>query len=230
MVIKDVVNRLIPSIHRSREQQREVLASQLLGHLVEGLPWTSSALDFQVLRLLQNDIVLNERKSIVEFGAGLSTVFLARTIAQFSLETRLVSFEQDAEWVRRVDSWLPGDLDVQVIHRPLTEYSNSGEDLPFSVARWYAGVEPFLPDEIDLVVVDGPAAGESSIAFDRYPALKPCLDRLAVKFGLLLDDTNRHAEAMIAENWHNLLGDSVASFSISSATMFLGGNTWNITP
>jgi hypothetical protein len=51
-----------------------------------------------------NDIVLNDRRRIVELGGGISTVLLARLLAQVngSGERRLAAVEHDARWRRRV--------------------------------------------------------------------------------------------------------------------------------
>ena len=87
------------------------------------LPWGSGAMRPAGLVVVCNDIVLNERRRIVELGSGVSTVLLARLLAQGSTAgARLAAIEHDARWAR----WVAGQLaregvgdDVVVVEAPL---------------------------------------------------------------------------------------------------------------
>jgi predicted O-methyltransferase YrrM len=47
-----------------------------------------------------NDIVINDRKSIIEFGSGLSTIMIGRLIKKNGLDTRVLPVEHDEEWMK----------------------------------------------------------------------------------------------------------------------------------
>ena len=59
-----------------------------------------------------NDIVTNDRKSIVEFGSGMSTIMIGRLIKNNGLDSRLVTVEHDKGWV----DVLAGILRKESIH------------------------------------------------------------------------------------------------------------------
>ena len=72
------------------------------------LPWGSGAMRPAGLVEVCNDIVLNDRRRIVELGSGISTVLLARLLGQLSApgERRLAAVEHDGRWARWVVSQL----------------------------------------------------------------------------------------------------------------------------
>ena len=73
------------------------------------LPWGSGSMRPAGLVAVCNDIVLNDRRRIVELGSGISTVLLARLLAQVSADggdRRLAAVEHDARWRR----WVVGQL------------------------------------------------------------------------------------------------------------------------
>jgi hypothetical protein len=174
------------------------------------LPWGSGAMRPAGLVMVCNDIVLGDRRRVVELGSGLSTVLLARLLTQRSPDGdfTLVAVEHDARWAR----WVRRQLDhegigehVVVIDAPLTERVG-----PAGGLKWYdeaalaAGLDDALGAEpIELLVVDGPPAYAAGHGLGRYPALPVLRARLAAGGTVVLDDVERRGEQDVLRRWES---------------------------
>lgn len=156
------------------------------------LPWTSGAMRPAGLRRVLDLIVLDERDTIVECGSGLSTVLLARLLAERG-EGRLVSIEHDAAWAARTRRALRRERldDVVIVHAPL------------DAGGWYddTALQDALPPSIDLLLVDGPPAHDPRRALARAPALPRLAPRLAEEAIVVLDDADRDGERRVIAEW-----------------------------
>lgn len=181
-------------------------ALQLLPPLRPGYfsPWTTSALHPASLRVILHDLVLHKRRRIIEFGAGVSTFYLAKILRQEG-GGQLTAVDDSAPWLEQVrqelvklDLW---DDSIQLIHAPLEPCS-----LGIGGLSWYATDrirESLLPGLFDLVLVDGPFADSGERRYARFPAV-PFLrneNRLAPDFTVFLDDCHRRGEQDIATTW-----------------------------
>ena len=162
-----------------------------------------------------NDIVLNDRRRIVELGSGISTVLLARLLGQLSApgERRLAAVEHDGRWAR----WLVSQLvregvgdHVVVVDAPLraADCGCWGHAVVLDAAAVDAGLDEAMGgDVIDLLVVDGPpafAVGLEQLA--RHPALPMLWNRLAPGATLALDDLERPGEKEVLRRWEGEFG------------------------
>ena len=178
------------------------------------LPWGSGAMRPSGLVLVCNDVVLNERRRIVELGSGISTVLLARLLAQRSpTGGRLAAIEHDARWAR----WVAGQLaregvgdDVVVIEAPLPLGHPAVDE---QLWWWYdetavaAGLDTaFGGEPIDLLIVDGPPAFAVGHGTSRYSALPVLRERLAPGATVVLDDIERPGEQVVLERWEHEFG------------------------
>lgn len=179
----------------------DLLALEVLRPLLDAggyLPWTEGALRPAALVAVCNEIALGDRRQVVELGAGVSTVVLARLLRERG--GRLTSLEHDSQWARVVRSQLARE-DLTGVAR-LIEAPLEPHPLSLAGARWYptsAVVE--LPAEIDLLLVDGPPGYGEGMAHSRYPALPALAGRLASGCLVVLDDAAREAEAEIVARW-----------------------------
>jgi predicted O-methyltransferase YrrM len=170
------------------------------------LPWSSGAMRPAGLVEVCNDIVLNDRRRIVELGAGISTVLLARLLGQLSTsgERRLAAVEHDARWSR----WVVGQLaregvgdHVVVVDAPLRACSVAdGAPMWYDQAAVDAGLDAAM-GVIDLLVVDGPPALAVGLEVARHPALPVLRDRLAPGATVVLDDVERPGEKEVLRRW-----------------------------
>lgn len=165
------------------------------------LPWTSSAMRPSCVQIILNEICLNQRRTLVECGSGISTLYICKLLSQTG--GQLYSIDNDPAWQQRVREQLETyqistDV-VTFIDAPLTP-------CPLSPSRnsWYDMTvleSHFAEGQIDLLLVDGPIVSDLQAGDDRYPALPFFYSKLAEEFVVIMDDANRSAEQVIAQKW-----------------------------
>lgn len=169
-------------------------AWHVLRPLLDGrpyLPFSSGAMRISGLVHVCNLIVHRAPAQVVECGAGVSTIVLARLLAERGTG-RLTALEHDPGWADHVQRSLAreglGDI-ARVVLAPLED-------------GWYAadGVAR-LPGEIDLLVVDGPPADRPELAQARHAALGVLAPRLAPGTVVVLDDIGRAGEQDVLARW-----------------------------
>jgi hypothetical protein len=207
----------------SEAERADARAWQALRPLLdrgEYLPWSEWALRPAALARVTNEVALREPREIVELGAGVSTVVLARLLRERG--GRLTSLEHDAGWA----AWVTNQLDreglsdfARVVHAPLEPAEpppqhRTSPDPPYEGSRgtfgggggWYApAAVATLPNGVELLVVDGPPAGEPELAQSRYPALPRLEPLLAPGALVFLDDAERDGERAVLERWEREL-------------------------
>ena len=176
------------------------------------LPWGSGTMRPGGLVAVCNDIVLNDRRRIVELGSGISTVLLARLLAQVSAggDRRLAAVEHDARWRR----WVVGQLareaigdHIAVLDAPLQPRPAAGSSAWYEEAAVDAGLDSVMGgDLIDLLVVDGPPAFADGLGLARHPALPVLRARLAPDATVVLDDVERSGEQEVLRRWEDEFG------------------------
>lgn len=188
------------------------------------LPYTGSSLRPYCLLYIINDILANNRESIIEFGAGVSTILLARLVRANSLKTRILAIDHDHHWTEKTRSRLQEEglrECVDLVYAPLCA-------TPMAVdgSAWYD--EQLIEDSIgsrtfDLVLIDGPPAWEKSKGKARYPALPFVHKRLRRDSAIYIDDAHRSGERSVMERWtHNynipftIVGDTLGRAVIGS--------------
>jgi predicted O-methyltransferase YrrM len=172
---------------------------------VSYLPFSKASLNFTSMAILLNDIVINRRKLIVEFGSGISTILIAQLIKKNKLDgVKLISVEHNIEWLSLVDNLLKSNYlegIVELVHSPLLE-----NELCLDNNKWYS-TEPILlkikenKNKVDCVLVDGPEAWYAEVYRSRYPALPFIINFLGDNSIVFLDDSNRKGEIEILNMW-----------------------------
>jgi hypothetical protein len=185
------------------------LATSLLAFIVLGrafLPWTRAAMRPSTVVHILNDIFINDRRSIIEFGAGISTLYLAWAAKQKQM--RYLSIEENQGWAETIRAMLQdnGLKDYCELHWvPREDEAEAGRS-----NRWYNKTEVrrlIGKREFDLVVVDGPAAYQTGQEQARRPALDFLLpDHLFGRCAIFLDDAGREGERQIVSAWEATLG------------------------
>lgn len=169
-------------------------AWHVLRPLLDGrpyLPFSSGAMRASGLVHLCNLVVHRAPAQVVECGAGVSTMVLARLLAERG-EGRLTALEHDPGWAERVAGLLARE-GLTGVARVVLAPLESG---------WYAaeGVAK-LPAAIDLLVVDGPPADRPELAEARRPALTALEPRLVDGACVILDDIGRAGEQRVLASW-----------------------------
>jgi hypothetical protein len=156
-----------------------------------------------------NDIVINKRTSIIEFGSGFSTFCIAQLLKNNQINASFVTVENDAEWACELkEILLKMNLEkfVEIVLSPIT---NVNDSISREEQRtWYDSkvLKESLKDILafDLVIVDGPIG--TTTPYARYSAIPFLKEKLSDEFSVFLDDTNRADEIEIINDWHQLLG------------------------
>lgn len=192
------------------------------------LPWSSSAISPVTAARLCNELAINGRRTVVEFGPGVSTLVMAAWAEKARQPLTIVAFEENLAWIEVLSEQLnTGDYaSVRFVHAPL---SSPGQEYPMAVRRWYSANADDLPDApIDLVVVDGPSAYQPQWMYDRYPALPFVREYLSSRCAIVLDDSRRPGEAAIVQAWKASLSADWAVDRHLDAAWFTRGARWTV--
>lgn len=159
------------------------------------LPFNGGALRPICISYILNEIIINQRKNILEFGSGLSTILIARLLKKNNLEAQIITIEHNNEWANIIHEYLVNEnllKYVTIIRTDLKEI-----ETPLGNVNWYDYdiISNALNDKkIDLLIIDGPLANTEKIKYSRSPALFEMNKYLASDFCILLDDANRKGE------------------------------------
>ena len=205
-------DRMAAKWNRLAQRSNDARAAVELSRLgLPYLPWSDAALFPSALQVVLNEIEINSRKAIVEFGSGISTIYIAQVLSR--LGGRLVSFESDAEWATFVENRLAAlnlSQSASIIRAPLGACSLSKNGLNWYdqavVARTVQGLS------IDCVLIDGPPAYKAGYELARYPALPALQAHLAQDYVVFLDDIHRLGEQEILRLWADLFGIKFLSY------------------
>lgn len=195
------------------------------------IPFSAWAISPSTILHVLNDISINKRKAVIEFGAGASTFYIAKLIKTMQLPTVFYSVEADKDWAEELKKQLELmglSAFVKVIHCPQAKVpSNLGYK---EQETWYDTevLQDALSEapEIDLVLVDGPVG--ASTPFARYSAIPFLKNKMAANFSVFLDDVNRSREAEIAMEWQKVLKCRMNKKERYAA--FTNTNRFDVTP
>lgn len=168
------------------------------------IPLTRWSLSPNIILHVLNDICINNRQNIIEFGAGASTFYIAKLLKVLQFKAKFYSVESDKKWATELQRQLAiYELEnyVKVIYAPVTKVPSL---LSFKEqSTWYdVGILNEVIDvdiKFDLIVIDGPIGNESPFA--RYSALPFLKNKIAQEFSIYLDDFNRDQEKIIVKEW-----------------------------
>lgn len=146
------------------------------------------------------EVGLSKRpKVIVEFGSGTSTIVLAGLLARIHRrDGKLISFEQDGDWVASTRECLEEhDLDrvASVIQLPLGVTS---PEMPIGFIPTEESDRLLRAHPPEMIFVDAPSLVSGASRLGNVDLVAPFVKRDAV---LLLDDAFRDAELCIAAAW-----------------------------
>ena len=181
---------LLKSLSGGRKRDKRSLLDWL-GLPADALPNLGSwKADTMLLTRIVETVERLRPETVVELGAGASTLVTARALAMHG-GGRLTSFDQHGDFVEATRAWL-GEYGLSAdMHAAELVASPGGWP-----GRWYD--VHHLPERIDLLVIDGPpwtvhpfVRGAADSLFDRIP----------VGGVVLLDDAARPGERIVARRW-----------------------------
>lgn len=180
---------LLRSLHGGRLADKHALLDRLdLPH--DALPYLGSwKADTGLLTLVTDHILEHKPQLVVEFGAGASTLVLARAL-QKAGGGRLISFDQHEDFVGATRDWLADHgLKADLRAVPL----RPSEDWP---GLWYDHGP--LPRGIDLMLIDGPPWSIHPLTRGGAATL---FDHVSPGGTVMLDDGARPGERFVARRW-----------------------------
>lgn len=157
------------------------------------------ALTADAAALMAREIALNDPKTIVELGSGVSTVLIGRMLKQAG-RGRLISLDHDPHWAEQTRQHIRASQlqdYVQVLDAPL-EQQRFGD----KAYSWYRVPEEVRQaGEIDMLIVDGPPQSLDPEGTPRYPALPVFKPQLSSRAVIYIDDAKRPQEQAMIERW-----------------------------
>lgn len=205
----------------------DLVALSSLGALgCQYVPWSAWSMRPSAVATLVNEIALSGRRSILELGAGTSTIYLARAVAHWG--GMVTTVEEDRSWALAISRIIEDEglqAACSVHHIPVEEMPTGLtldlDEPPLGAGNenawprcWYSlsRLESIAPQMIDMLVVDGPAAGVEATELVRGPAVPLLKQHLAASFTIVLDDIARAGEAEIGALWARELGTPLQIF------------------
>ncbi len=171
------------------------MMKRVLDQISVFVPHTNSALDHRAIQIICNDILINGRKTVVELGAGYSTILIARFIEMNKLECKMLSFEENNDWHYMVNKIL-GDEKLTNYAKVYHAHVDNG---------WYTDQvlnQGLNESDVDLLIVDGPNAKTNKDI--RAQAKNYFESKMADKSMILIDDVDRKAEYRLLKDWQSL--------------------------
>jgi len=186
---------LLRSLHGGRIEEKHALLDRL-DLPRDALPSLGSwKADTGLLTLIADHILTHRPKLVVEFGAGASTLVLARAL-EMAGGGRLISFDQHQLFVDATSIWLADyGLCADLRAVPL----RASRDWP---GLWYDHGP--LPHDIDLMLIDGPPWTIHPLTRGGAETL---FDHISPGGTVMLDDGARPGERYIARRWRRLRPD-----------------------
>ena len=189
----------------SKGLYEEAHATKLLAQLsplIAGwsyLPLTDWAAGPEYYAHICNDMIVNNKKNVVEVGSGISTILLARLIKKNNLATKVISIDHDANWQAIVAQCLENDgirEFVEFVSSPLVQQGGY---------LWYDRSRIGLPKDFvaDTIIVDGPIGNVAMARYGALPYLKEYLSNDC--YTIYLHDTDRFDEQEVINRWVKML-------------------------
>lgn len=179
--------------------RNEEIPSFLLHELVHQgenyLPFTTSSLKFRALACICNDLVVNQRKKYLEFGAGLSTVIVARLIQKNGLKAHIYSVEEDKGWIDYIQHIIDKEgltPYVTLFHLPTKPSTSLSQAYTYDFETLRSQLDPSL--QFDIILVDGPAAWEKHKLNSRLGNAPFIAASIASEATVFIDNANRTGE------------------------------------
>jgi predicted O-methyltransferase YrrM len=187
---------LLRSLHGGTLAQKHALLDRL-DLPYDALPYLGSwKADTGLLKLLVDHILEHKPALVVEFGAGASTLVLARAMQQAGGGT-LISFDQHRDFVDATRQWLADyALEADLRAAPLKPSPGGWPGL------WYDHGP--LPTGIELMLIDGPPWSVHPLT---RGAAASQFDHIAPGGTVMLDDAARPGERLVARRWRKLRPD-----------------------
>ncbi|MCI5196632.1 MAG: hypothetical protein D3919_10485 [Candidatus Electrothrix sp. AW5] len=231
--LKNKVRKLLAS--KNKKNILDIIALSHLDPMVTMyLPWTSSSLRPSALVKILNDIIVNKKKNIIEFGSGISTIYIASLIRNIDIDNKIIfySVDHNENWInilKNILSKLNLSGNVKFVCASL-----EGTNLALENTDWYSekilNKQKFKGD-FDLILIDGPLAYTKELELSRYPAI-PYLHNnrlISNNVSIYFDDIDRAGEEKIVKILEEKYGYKfIRNYLEGSIAISFNGTAFNI--
>jgi predicted O-methyltransferase YrrM len=182
---------LLKSLYGGRKAEKAALLNRL-GLDPDALPKLGSwKADVGLLDWIVDHVDRVRPESVVELGAGASTLVIAQAMKVAGYRGRIVSYDQHADFVMATRAWLADHgLSADLRHAPIVSPTLKWQHL------WY-DLEG-IPDSIDMLLIDGPPWTVRPTVRGQAERL---FDRVARGGIVILDDAARPGERLVGRQW-----------------------------
>ena len=223
-MFKNSLDLFIKKYFKNKNEEIPAFLLHKLYHQGGYLPFTGASLRFRLMACITNDIVINQKKAVLEFGAGISTIIFARLIRMNNLDTKIVTVDHSADWISLLQKMLTDEgLNeyVTFVHAPIVKSA----DMEFSFEYESTAVTKALGDtKFDVVVIDGPIAWSSDKRMSRVSNIKYFIKNLEVRYTIFVDDTERRGEKVLLKQLQKELGIAPVKMDPTFASFTKGQN------
>ncbi len=228
------LNKTSSQLEHHAEKSDDIYCFSILQPLLIGLPYlpfNGGALRPFGIAYILNEIIINQRKFILEFGSGLSTIMMARLIKKNNLNSMIYTIEHNHEWACIITNYLKNEdllQYVKIIKTDLKEIQTS-----VGKVNWYEKykiLSVIKNEKFDLIIIDGPPANAENIKYSRYPGLTEMFPYFDQDFCLILDDSNREGEREIISTIKKIHGNLNISIVSNTLAVVRVNTTFNPIP
>ncbi len=149
----------------------------------------NSAANHGLLYLILRTLTSFNIESVLELGAGQSSLLLNAVNRVQGGKIDIVTVEHDQDWATNI----AGRVSHQVAHTALHPAQVDGRQIEF-----YAENHPLPSRPINLLIIDGPPAGHLAGSYNRLGSARYIPTALAEDFVVIIDDAERKGEAALA--------------------------------
>tara|TARA_R110001599_G_scaffold353527_1_gene593626 strand:- start:72381 stop:73136 length:756 start_codon:yes stop_codon:yes gene_type:complete len=202
------------AVLENRLKLNDIQASLELAIIEVGfIPKSSYSMSPVALLHVINEIVINNRRVILEVGTGVSTVYIAKVARDLGLELEIISIDENPDWQNTILGYLKklGCEDiVRFCHSGIDEASEYG---------WYQEdvLSTFFAKNsfrFDCIIIDAPSTHNHVSARSRAIPFLMESGFIQEEYAIYLDDTYRSAEKKIANDWKALLQCKLTDYVI----------------
>ena len=199
--MKSYISKVLSKFFNYRNEDIPAYIVHSLFHEGTYLPFTSSSLKFRPLACICNDIIVNQRSQYLEFGAGLSTIIVARLIKKNKLTTKITSIEEDKGWIDLLQKIIDAEgLNnyITFIHAPTVKSESIENAYGYNLSI----IDEQLANSqlFDCILIDGPAAWEHHKIKSRVTNVAILSGRLSTSYSLFVDNADRMGERQLVNN------------------------------
>lgn len=156
------------------------------------VPYTTYALDPTEILHILNEVVINQRKCVLELGTGTSTIYLARLAKANNMDIQIISVDHNADYQEVIKQFCAGEgtaSHIQFLHAPINEEYN-----------WYDKkviLGGMNNRKVDMVIIDGPPKinGDRNIRANGKTFIEQLLSD---SYSIFIDNADRPEERELA--------------------------------